>query len=126
MLLSACGGGNLASDQAATPRLASLDNFRDVGGAAGGYPTVEGRQVRRGMLYRSGALTEDAADKVTLDKLAFAAVYDLRTPGEIARAPDAVPAASGRTLMAPAAEFDITKAFANITIIWVPNSHDGD
>ena len=27
--------------------------------------------------------------------------------------------------MAPAAEFDITKALANITIIWVPNSHDG-
>ena len=40
-------------------------------------------------------------------------------------APDAVPAASGRTLMAPAAEFDITKALANITIIWVPNSQDG-
>ena len=40
-------------------------------------------------------------------------------------APEAVPAASGRTLMAPAAEFDITKALANITIIWVPNSHDG-
>ncbi len=40
-------------------------------------------------------------------------------------APDAVPAASGRTLMAPAAEFDITKALANITSIWVPNSQDG-
>ncbi len=27
--------------------------------------------------------------------------------------------------MAPAAEFDITKALANITSICVPNSHDG-
>src|SRR4051812_16208503 len=40
-------------------------------------------------------------------------------------APEAVPAASGRTLMAPAAEFAITKALATITIIWVPNSTDG-
>jgi len=27
--------------------------------------------------------------------------------------------------LAPATEFDITKALANITSIWVPNSHDG-
>ncbi len=40
-------------------------------------------------------------------------------------APDAVPAASGRTLMAPAAALLITKALATITIIWVPNSHEG-
>ena len=40
-------------------------------------------------------------------------------------APETVPAASGRMLMAPAAEFDITKALANITSIWVPNSQDG-
>ena len=39
--------------------------------------------------------------------------------------PDAVPAACGRTLTAPAAEFDITKALPNITSIWVVNSHDG-
>ena len=36
-----------------------------------------------------------------------------------------MPAASGRTLMAPATEFDITKALASITIIWVPNSQSG-
>ena len=37
-------------------------------------------------------------------------------------APEAVPAASGRMLMAPAAEFAITKALPTITIICVPNS----
>jgi len=91
VMLTACGGG-LASDQVPTPRLATLDNFRDVGGAAGGYLTVDGRQVRRGVFYRSGALTESAADKATLDALAIAAVYDLRTPGEITRAADLLPA----------------------------------
>ena len=91
MLLTPCGGG-LASDQVPTPRLASLDNFRDVGGAAGGYPTVDGRQVRRGVFYRSGALTENTTDKAALDALAIAAVYDLRTPGEIARVSDLLPA----------------------------------
>ena len=40
-------------------------------------------------------------------------------------APAAVPAASGRTLMAPAAALLITKALATITIIWVPNSQSG-
>ncbi|MBA7474167.1 hypothetical protein ES707_09515 [subsurface metagenome] len=40
-------------------------------------------------------------------------------------APEAVPAASGRTLMAPAAAFDITMALATITIICAPNRNDG-
>ena len=91
-LMTACGGGNLGSDQALTPRLASLENFRDVGGAAAGYPTVDGRVVRRNAFYRSNALTENAADAAVLDSLGIAAVYDLRTPGEIGRASDAVPA----------------------------------
>src|ERR1700712_5572560 len=41
-------------------------------------------------------------------------------------APEAVPAACGRTLMAPADEFDITNALPTISSIWVPNSHDGN
>ena len=40
-------------------------------------------------------------------------------------APEAVPAASGRMLIAPAAEFAITKALPTITIICVPNSQTG-
>jgi protein-tyrosine phosphatase len=90
-LLSACGGGGLSSDLPDTPRLASVDNFRDVGGAGGGYQTVDGRQVRRGMFYRSNTLTLSAADKAVIDTLSIATVYDLRTPGEVARVADVMP-----------------------------------
>jgi protein-tyrosine phosphatase len=90
-LLSACGGGGLSSDLPDTPRLASVDNFRDIGGAGDGYQTVDGRQVRRGMFYRSNALTLSAADKAVIDTLSIATVYDLRTPGEVARVTDVMP-----------------------------------
>ncbi|MFL9866392.1 tyrosine-protein phosphatase [Paraburkholderia fungorum] len=97
-LLSACGGGNLDTDQPATPRLASVSNFRDVAGAAAGYPTVDGKQMRRGAFYRANALTLGATDATALDKLGIASVYDLRTPGEIARTADILP--SGATSQA--------------------------
>ncbi|MFM0739065.1 tyrosine-protein phosphatase [Paraburkholderia xenovorans] len=96
-LLSACGG-SINGDQPDTPRLASVSNFRDVAGAAAGYPTVDGKQMRRGVFYRSNALTFSADDQATVDKLDIASVYDLRTPGEIARTADALPAgATSRT-----------------------------
>ncbi len=90
-LLSACGG-SLGADQPDTPRLASVDNFRDVAGAAAGYPTVDGKQMRRGVFYRSNTLTLSAVDQTTLDALGIATVYDLRTPGEVARTGDVLPA----------------------------------
>jgi hypothetical protein len=40
-------------------------------------------------------------------------------------APEAVPEASGRTLIAPAEAFDMAKALPNMMIICVPNSQDG-
>ncbi|SDI47457.1 tyrosine-protein phosphatase [Paraburkholderia phenazinium] len=92
-LLAACGGGGVSSsDLPDTPRLASVDNFRDIGGAGGGYPTVDGRQVRRGVFYRSNALTLSTADKAVIDTLNIGSVYDLRTPGEVARSADVMPA----------------------------------
>ncbi|MFM0044720.1 tyrosine-protein phosphatase [Paraburkholderia sediminicola] len=93
-LLSACGGGNLDAGVPETPRLASVNNFRDVAGAAAGYPTVDGKQMRRGTFYRANALTLSAADATALEKLGIASVYDLRTPGEIARTADILPAGS--------------------------------
>ncbi|CAN7510241.1 tyrosine-protein phosphatase [Paraburkholderia terricola] len=90
-LLSACGG-SLDAGQPETPRLASVDNFRDVAGAAAGYPTVDGKQMRRGVFYRANALTFSAADEAAIDHLGIAAVYDLRTPGEAARIADTLPA----------------------------------
>lgn len=90
-LLSACGGGGISSNVPDTPRLASVNNFRDIGGAGGGYPTVDGRQVRRGMFYRSNTLTLTSADKAVIDRLNIASVYDLRTPGETSRSADVMP-----------------------------------
>lgn len=59
-------------------------NLRDFGG----YATVDGRRVKRGMLYRSGTmngLTE--ADERYLAALGIATVCDLRRPGERAAEP---------------------------------------
>jgi protein-tyrosine phosphatase len=89
-LLSACGG-SLEAEQAATPRLVSVTNFRDVGGAGAGYLTVDGKQMRRGVFYRANALTLSGTDAATLDKLGIVSVYDLRTPAEIARTADVLP-----------------------------------
>ncbi|APA87096.1 tyrosine-protein phosphatase [Paraburkholderia sprentiae WSM5005] len=93
-LLSACGG-SLEAEQPATPRLVSVSNFRDVGGAGAGYQTVDGKQMRRGVFYRANALTLSGTDAATLDKLGIVSVYDLRTPAEIARTADVLP--SGAT-----------------------------
>ena len=61
--------------------LEGLCNFRDVGG----YPTVDGRVVRRGLLYRSDALHRmTPADVGTVCVLEIATVIDLRAPDEVA------------------------------------------
>ncbi|HJQ47734.1 MAG TPA: tyrosine-protein phosphatase [Amycolatopsis sp.] len=70
---------------------ADMANFRDVGG----YRTTNGQWVRMGMLYRSNALTLAPADaQVAADELHVGHVYDLRTPPEITKTPDVVPAGS--------------------------------
>ncbi|MEX3637563.1 tyrosine-protein phosphatase [Paraburkholderia sp. BR14427] len=86
-LLSACGG-SLEAEQPATPRLVSVSNFRDVGGAAAGYLTVDGKQMRRGVFFRANALTLSGTDAATLGRFGIVSVFDLRTPAEIARTAD--------------------------------------
>ncbi|MDG3015917.1 tyrosine-protein phosphatase [Speluncibacter jeojiensis] len=71
---------------AALPRLASVANFRDVAAADG--TTAAGRALRRGVFYRSNALTPDTADLATLASLGLTAVYDVRTDAEVAQTPD--------------------------------------
>ncbi|CAG9268911.1 Protein-tyrosine phosphatase [Paraburkholderia unamae] len=93
-LLSACGGdyaGGDGSQDAATPVVKSVANFRDVGGAAPGYSTSDGAHVRRALLYRADTLTPNAADAATLARMALACVYDLRTPAETGSTPSQVP-----------------------------------
>ena len=70
------------------PSLLSLEggiNFRDLGG----LPTVDGRCVRRAMLFRSGSLDLlSAADCARLAGVPVAHVVDYRDPDEAAAKPD--------------------------------------
>lgn len=88
------GSSGLGSAEAApvdAPRLASVDNFRDVAGVGEGYALPDGRHLRKGVLYRSNAVHPDAADLATLTGLGLTAVYDLRTPDAVAEEPDLLP-----------------------------------
>lgn len=111
-LLSACGGGNLDSEQGETPRLASVDNFRDVAGAAAGYPTADGKTMRRGVFFRANVLALSVADQTEIESLGIAAIFDLRTPGEIERTADILPRATvSQTLNVLGTRDFITPAF---------------
>ncbi|WP_369393549.1 tyrosine-protein phosphatase [Streptomyces sp. CG1] len=61
------------------PELAGVRNFRDVGG----LPTVDGRRVRQGVLFRSGHLahaTED--DAAFLTSLGLHTIFDFRNEAD--------------------------------------------
>ncbi|MEU3412000.1 tyrosine-protein phosphatase [Streptomyces sp. NPDC006658] len=61
------------------PELAEVRNFRDVGG----LPTVDGRRVRHGVLFRSGHLahaTED--DAAFLASLGLHTIFDFRNAAD--------------------------------------------
>lgn len=90
-LLSACGGGTGNDGVNDTPRLASVENFRDVSGTGAGYPTADGGRLRRGVFYRSGVLALDAAGTAAFAGLGIRMVYDLRTVGEAVIVPDRLP-----------------------------------
>ncbi len=64
--------------------LPSAFNFRDMGG----YPTKNGRRVKRGTLYRSGTMSMlTLEDERQLASLGIAVVCDLRRSGERAAQP---------------------------------------
>ncbi|MCS6836485.1 MAG: tyrosine-protein phosphatase [Anaerolineae bacterium] len=68
--------------------LPSLPNLRDFGG----YPTRDGRRVKRGLLYRASSLAHLSDDDLTkLEELGLRLICDLRTPEEVAEAPDRLP-----------------------------------
>ncbi|MFD4183518.1 tyrosine-protein phosphatase [Rhodococcus sp. NPDC058514] len=85
-------GTSHTAPAADAPRLASVDNFRDVAGTGAGYAGSGGDHVRKGVFYRSNAVVPDDADLVSLEGLHPTQVYDLRTPDEVAAKPDRVPA----------------------------------
>ncbi|MGO4201265.1 tyrosine-protein phosphatase [Rhodococcus sp. TAF43] len=77
--------GSSAPTIVEAPRLATVDNFRDVAGP--GYKTPLGH-MRTGVFYRANALTPNDADLATLESLKLTAVYDVRTEEEVAHKPD--------------------------------------
>lgn len=104
-----------------TPRLQGIDNFRDVAGITTAYTTAHDGTMRAGVFYRSNALTPTAADLAILNGLGIKAVYDLRTPSEIAATPDTM--ISGATYQ----NIDIigsTTSGANITNISFKSAAD--
>jgi len=70
----------------------AIHNFRDIGGSR----TVEGRRVKRGVLYRSASLAyASPADLKELSSLGIRTVCDLRTHEERNDDPDRVPRHAG-------------------------------
>lgn len=65
--------------------LEGVPNFRDLGG----YETEDGRYVKWGQLYRSGALYDlTPADLATVDAIGIKLVCDLRSDSEVEEEPD--------------------------------------
>ncbi|WP_333773232.1 tyrosine-protein phosphatase [Streptomyces sp. IBSBF 3136] len=61
------------------PELAAVRNFRDVGG----LPTVDGRRVRQGVLFRSGHLAHATAeDAAFLGSLGLHTIFDFRNAAD--------------------------------------------
>ncbi|MDR0228238.1 MAG: tyrosine-protein phosphatase [Flavobacteriaceae bacterium] len=63
-------------------------NFRDLGG----YPTIDNRMVKPGMVFRSGHLNKINTDDVTkLQMLSLHTIVDFRTPQERIEYPNILP-----------------------------------
>jgi protein-tyrosine phosphatase len=61
------------------PELAGVRNFRDVGG----LPTVDGRRVRYGVLFRSGHLAHATEEDASfLDSLGLHTIFDFRNAAD--------------------------------------------
>lgn len=72
-----------------TLRLATVPNFRDVAGEGSGLTLSDGSTLRRGVVYRSGKLSDlTARDQVALRALGITDIYDLRTTQVTERTPD--------------------------------------
>lgn len=102
LALEACGPGGLPPAERAIPRdlaraerevwrrlpLDGAYNFRDLGG----YASADGRTVKWGVLYRSGALGDLSDEDVSyLARLDLARVVDFRSAAEREREPDRLP-----------------------------------
>jgi protein-tyrosine phosphatase len=68
----------------------SLLNFRD----AGGYPTIDGKRLKRGILYRSGSMDKArSVDIKEIQSLGIKTIIDLRSISEQKRSPKSLKSA---------------------------------
>jgi protein-tyrosine phosphatase len=82
--MSAAVARNTADAELAPIELQGVHNFRDVGG----YTSVYGGTIRKGLLYRSADLGDmTSADRAQLHVLGIRYEYDLRNPEERAARP---------------------------------------
>jgi len=85
LVLPACGS---PPDHPNRVPLSGALNFRDVGG----YVAEDGRQVKRGVLFRSDDLADlSRSDRKTLAGLGLRRVYDLRSDDVRRKDPDRLP-----------------------------------
>lgn len=95
MVLGPLAGTGLYDAQVTSllPRLAGVQNFRDVGG----LPTADGGTIRAGRILRSAHLGEATeADVAMLAGLGLRTIVDFRTPADRAlEPPDRVPPGAG-------------------------------
>jgi protein-tyrosine phosphatase len=108
--------GPVSSERRTRIVIATAANLRDIGG----WPTADGREVRRGTVYRSAGLNRlHGDDLAAFGELGIRTVYDLRTAAEVASQPDVLP--EGTTTVAldvladakHAAPAELAQIFAN-------------
>jgi protein-tyrosine phosphatase len=104
----------LPKEQRADHRLLNFEgiaNFRDLGG----YATDDGRQVKWGVLYRSGTLAHSsAADLDGLAQLGLQTMIDFRSAAEKEEEPDRLPDPPGFDVVAIPTLDDGNKMVAEI------------
>ncbi|MFD4180684.1 tyrosine-protein phosphatase [Rhodococcus sp. NPDC058514] len=110
---AALGSSAPAAD---APRLASIDNFRDVAGTGAGYTGLAGLHVNKGVFYRADAMVPNEADLATLTSLGLSTVYDLRSDAEAAKKPDVLPSGVTYTHL-PIGGGDYTTILADIKTV---------
>lgn len=94
--------------------LEGVFNFRDLGG----YPTMDGKHVKWGKLFRCDDLHGlTPADKVYLNSIPIVSVVDFRAEQEAAAAPDQLPSEGTRYYHLPISPGDMSdvSAFGELT-----------
>jgi protein-tyrosine phosphatase len=97
MYSSVASRGHCTSEGGSTTEhMEAIHNFRDFGG----YKIANGTHLKKGLLYRSGDLSQATdADLEYLSALGIKTIYDLRSDEERARQPDRIPAAKPFTFL---------------------------